>query len=97
MKRALWVALLVVLLFVAIVPVASAGDPYGYGYYYYPYGYVYPGSGWNRVCYGYYSYYGTCIQRFVPPYPVSGYYYYPYNTWRYYPAPYPPNPPYPTY
>jgi len=75
MKRALWIVLLAAILIVVVAPfagTAKADGPYG------SYGYVFPGSGYNRVCM--YSAY-NCVYRFVPPQPVSGWYYYPYNTW----------------
>lgn len=90
MKRALFIVLLAALLFVAFAPLATtakADGPYGgYGHGYgYGYGYVFPGSGYNKVCM--YSYW-NCSYRFVPPYPISGYYKYPYNTYyRPYPQP----------
>jgi hypothetical protein len=96
MKRALFIVLLVAALLVVVLPLATTaradgpngyggyggyahagyGNGYGYGY---GYGYVYPGSGYNKVCM--YSYW-NCSYRFVPPYPVSGYYQYPYNTYN---------------
>ncbi len=78
MKRALWILLFVAILLTVVSPmtnVAKADGPYGYSY---SYGYVYPGTGVNRVCM--YSAY-NCVYRVVPPYPVSGVYYFPYNTW----------------
>lgn len=81
MKRVMLVVLLAAVLFVVVAPMATtarADGPYGHGY---GYGYVFPGSGYNKVCM--YSYW-NCSYRFVPPYPVSGWYYPPYNT--YYPA-----------
>ena len=90
MKRALFVVLAVAILLTVVAPLAltaSADGPngyghgYGYGYgngYGNGYGYVFPGSGYNKVCM--YSYW-NCSYRFVPPYPVSGYYNYPYNTY----------------
>lgn len=77
MKRALFVVLLVAILLTVVAPMATtakADGPYGSPY---P-GYVFPGSGYNRVCM--YSSW-NCSYRFVPPYPVSGWYYYPYNTY----------------
>ncbi len=85
MKRALFIVLLVALLFVLFAPLATTAKADGPGGYPYP-GYVFPGSGYNRVCM--YSYW-NCSYRFVPPYPVSGWYYYPYNTYyRPHPQPY---------
>lgn len=90
MKRALFVVLAVAILLAVVAPLATtarADGPWGYGQGYgmgqgygygYNYGYVFPGSGYNRVCM--YSAW-NCSYRFVPPYPVSGYYYYPYNTY----------------
>src|SRR4029077_14062410 len=88
MKRALFLVLAVAIVLMVIAPfatTASADGPWGYGNHYgngygnsYGYGYVYPGSGYNKVCM--YSSY-NCSYRFVPPYPVSGYYQYPYNTY----------------
>lgn len=80
MKRAMFIVLAVALLLTVVAPLAAtakADGPYGSGYGPYP-GYVFPGSGYNRVCM-----YSTwnCSYRFVPPYPVSGWYYYPYNTY----------------
>lgn len=78
MKRALFIVLAVAILFAIVAPLATtakADGPSGYGN---GYGYVYPGSGYNKVCM--YSYW-NCSYRFVPPYPVSGYYKYPYNTY----------------
>ncbi len=85
MKRALWIVLLVAVLLTVVAPLANtakADGPWGgYGYgmgYGMGYGYVFPGSGYNKVCmYAPWN----CSFRFVPPYPVSGYYLYPYNTW----------------
>lgn len=80
MKRALLIVLLVAVLLTVVAPLAmsvNAGGPWGGGYGY-GYGYVFPGSGYNKVCM--YSYW-NCSYRFVPPYPVSGYYYFPYNTY----------------
>lgn len=80
MKRALLIVLLVAVLLTVVAPLATsanAGGPWGGGYGY-GYGYVFPGSGYNKVCM--YSYW-NCSYRFVPPYPVSGYYYFPYNTY----------------
>ena len=83
MKRALFVVLVLAILLTVFAPLATtakADGPYG------PYpGYVFPGSGYNRVCM--YSSW-NCSYRFVPPYPVSGWYYYPYNTY-YRPQPQP--------
>lgn len=78
MKRVLFIVLLVAVLLTVVAPMATtakADGPYGGGY---GYGYVFPGSGYNRVCM--YSSW-NCSYRFVPPYPVSGWYYYPYNTY----------------
>lgn len=75
MKRALFVVLAVAILLTVVAPLAitaKADGPYN------GYGYVFPGSGYNKVCM--YSYW-NCSYRFVPPYPVSGYYQYPYNTY----------------
>jgi len=79
MKRAMLIILLAAVLVVVVAPLATtarADGPYGSGY---GYGYVFPGSGYNRVCM--YSYW-NCSYRFVPPYPVSGWYYPPYNTYQ---------------
>jgi hypothetical protein len=76
MKRALFVVLAVVILFAVVAPLgttALADGPWGHGQ-----AKVIPGSGYNKVCM--YSYW-NCSYRFVPPYPVSGYYKYPYNTY----------------
>lgn len=84
MKRVLFIVLAVAVLLTVVAPLATtakADGPWGYGY---GYGYVFPGSGYNRVCM--YSHW-NCSYRFVPPYPVSGWYKYPYNTWK--PAPQP--------
>jgi hypothetical protein len=81
MKRVMFVVLLAAILFAVFAPMAApakADGPWGYP------GYVFPNSGYNKVCM--YSYW-NCSYRFVPPYPVSGWYYYPYNTYR--PAPQP--------
>ena len=83
MKRALFIVLAVALLITVVAPIATtakADGPWGYGGQ--GYGYVFPGSGYNRVCM--YSSW-NCSYRFVPPYPVSGWYKYPYNTYS--PAP----------
>jgi|SRR5581483_450500 len=79
MKRAMFIVLLVAVLLTLVAPLAmtaKADGPWGYGGY--GYGYVFPGSGYNKVCM-----YATwnCSYRFVPPYPVSGYYLFPYNTY----------------
>ena len=79
MKRALFIVLALALLITVVAPIATtakADGPWGYGGH--GYGYVYPDSGYNKVCM--YSYW-NCSYRFVPPYPVSGYYQYPYNTY----------------
>ena len=79
MKRALFIVLAVALLIIVVAPIAmtaKADGPWGYGGN--GYGYVFPDSGYNKVCM--YSSW-NCSYRFVPPYPVSGYYYYPYNTY----------------
>ncbi len=84
MKRALFLVLAVALLITVVAPFATtakADGPWGYGQQ--GYGYVFPGSGYNRVCM--YSYW-NCSYRFVPPYPVSGWYKYPYNTYTQYPS-----------
>lgn len=76
MKRVVFIVLLAAILLTVVAPLAApakADGPWGYP------GYVFPGSGYNKVCM--YSYW-NCSYRFVPPYPVSGWYYYPYNTWR---------------
>ena len=79
MKRALFIVLLVAILLTVIAPLATTAKADGpWGYNGYGYGYVYPNSGYNKVCM--YSYW-NCSYRFVPPYPVSGYYQYPYNTY----------------
>jgi hypothetical protein len=96
MKRALFVVLAVAILLTVVAPLAMTakadgpggwgyggyGQGYGMGYGGYGgyggYAYVFPGSGYNKVCM--YSYW-NCSYRFVPPYPVSGYYLYPYNTY----------------
>ena len=78
MKRALMIVLLVAVVLTVLSPLAMtahAGGPWGNGY---GYGYVFPGSGYNKVCM--YSYW-NCSYRFVPPYPVSGYYLSPYNSY----------------
>jgi len=80
MKRAMFIVLAVAVLLTLVAPLAmtaKADGPWGYNGY--GSAYVFPGSGYNRVCM--YSSW-NCSYRFVPPYPVSGYYYYPYNTWK---------------
>jgi hypothetical protein len=72
------IVLLVAVLLVAgatLASTAKADGPWGYGH---GYAKVFPGSGYNKVCM--YSAW-NCSFRFVPPYPVSGYYKYPYNTY----------------
>jgi hypothetical protein len=71
----LFIVLAVAILFAVVAPLATTAKADG------PWGYpskVIPGSGYNKVCM--YSYW-NCSYRFVPPYPVSGYYKYPYNTY----------------